>query len=211
MRRPRGFTLIELVVALAVYALLAAALVVTLRNGIRTWERVERVSEQEQRVRFALDVLERDAARALRLTGRNDQEAPPLFTAQAIGFITAQDDGAAQLPRLERVLVRAETLADGTTALVRWSAPYPAPADGPLGHRQVLLAPIEMCRFAYLYADRDAVTLVWQPTWGAAGEESPALPRGIQLTLHAQTDPPLQVTYAYGIPTGALGQLGEHE
>ena len=200
-----AFTLIELIVALAVFAIVGAAVGVTLSNGVRAFHRIHHVSERQQRARFALALIERDAAHALLLTGANDRAAPPVFNDTTLQFITVRYPQATHLPQLERVLIRAEAQPDGTTALVRRAAPYPAPPDGPLGRMQTLLPQIADCRFAYLYYNPTNKQFMWRPAWDATAQPSAALPRGVRVSIRSTTDPPVELSDAVEIPTGLPG------
>ena len=211
VRRRAGLTLIELTVALAIFALLATALVVTLRNGIRTWTRVQQVSARQAQLRFACDTLERDAARAVLLNGANDADTPPLFTETAVSFVIAHNalGVATQLPQLERVLVRPEPQADGTTALIRRTAPYPAPPDGPLGRAQLLLPRLTTCRFTFLYYDVQTQEFTWRPLWEQPVHGAWTLPRGLRVEMGMRGESPLHVTDVSGLPLGVLGTTTE--
>lgn len=204
MRRA-GFTLIELIVALAVFALVGTTVGITLQNGIRAWSRIHRVSEHQQQVRFALALLERDAAHAVLLTGANDADDPPVFNETTLRFVTVQYPHPPRMPRLERVLIRAEAQLDGTTALIRRSAPYPAAPEGALSRARVLLPRITACQFVYLYDNPTTKQFVWRPVWESATPMPKALPRAIRLAIRATADPPLQLQHVVDMPTGVVG------
>lgn len=206
-RQGAGFTLVELIVALAMFATIGGAVGVTLRNGIRSWEQIHRVSDREQRLRFALRLLERDAAQAILLNGANDQQQPPVFTATSLSFVTVDSPSSpeTQMPRLQRVLVRAEAQPDGTQSLVRRAAPYPSSPESSFGRAQVLLTQLQDCRFAYLYRNPTTQQFLWQPTWDPLATPPGALPRGVRLELVGAADQPLAVSHVYEIPVGLLG------
>ena len=199
----RALTLIELTVALAIFALLGTALVVSLRGGIHAWRRIHHAGERAQRLRFALEQLHRDGAHAVLLSGAND--TPPVFTDAQMSFVTATYEPGI-LPRLERVLVRVEPQPDGTVALVRHAAPYPAAPDGAQGRAQILAAPLTACRFTFLYYDEETRAITWQPTWGAVSDVFSPLPRGIRVAMDTAGDPAPHHVYTIGLPLGHPGQ-----
>ena len=63
----RGFTLVELLIALALIGIITLLLFSGLRMGLRSWETVERVSERVADLRIARNVIER-ALRETRAT-----------------------------------------------------------------------------------------------------------------------------------------------
>ena len=209
MRQRNAFTLVELLVALTMFAVLSTALVVALRQGIHTWGRLDRLSEHQAQVRFLLDRLQRDASAAVLLTGAND--TPPLLTERTLGLVTVRTSAEGQPPQLEDVLVRAETQSDQTLALVRRVAPYPAPPDGPLGRAQVLLPRLQNCRWAYLYYNPMTRRIVWRSAWDSAHAFPDALPRGIRLTVQLATGDTTPLVFVYDIPTGVPGFTEESQ
>ena len=64
-RSAAGFTLMEVLVAVTIFAIAAAALFVTFRTGIRSWEAGHSASELFQSARVARDVIQRDLANML--------------------------------------------------------------------------------------------------------------------------------------------------
>ena len=209
MRQRHAFTLVELLVALTMFAVLSTALVVTLRQGIHTWDRLDRLSEHQAQVRFVLDRLQRDASAAVLLTGAND--TPPLLTEQALGLVTVRTGAEGQPPQLEDVLVRTETQPDQTLALVRRVAPYPAPPDGPLGRAQVLLPHLQDCHWAYLYYNPTTHRIIWRSAWDFAQAFPDALPRGIRLTVQPTTGDTPPLVFVYDIPIGVPGLTEESQ
>jgi general secretion pathway protein J len=72
--RSRGFTLVELLIALVMLSIITLLLFSGLRLGSRAWEGVETVSERSADLRLALNIIERGLRQAraveLRLEGR---------------------------------------------------------------------------------------------------------------------------------------------
>ncbi|GEM_PF-4611444 len=197
-----GLTLIELIVALTIFAVLGTALVVTLRNGIAAWQAVEATSRRQQRWQFACDRLQRDVAHAVRLT--NDS-IPQSWTATALQVVTAQRDRD-DIPRLVRVALEANRQQDGSHALLRRSAPYPASLELPWQQEHTMLTGAASLVFEYLYLDASGAP-VWQPVWDAEVQGVDAIPRALRLRVTWAQPPLASASCVAGIPTGSVGKL----
>ncbi len=165
-----GFTLLEVLVALALTALLATALVGMVRLGTIGWERTAaRVSATEGLVR-ADRTLRRQLAAMVPAGALGDiRGRPPLFFGAADGFgWVARTPAAARAPGLYGQRVRSE--AGGGMILESWLLNDPARIDvAPL----FSLAPI---RFAYFGVVGPGSPPAWHARW-AAGPIPPRLVR----------------------------------
>jgi len=207
-----GLTLIELVVAMTMFALLGTALVVTLRNGLRTWDRVQQVSERESQLRWLQRVVGGDLEQVVLLT--DTDELLPQFTAQSLTVVTVEYNAtdarsASASPRLLRTEVAVEAQADDTTAIVRYVAPFPADPRGSFGRKQILIESLSEGTLDYLYRDANTGELIWQPVW-RLDPEKPALPRAIRLTLRStptRSRSPIEEerTDVFSLPLGVVG------
>ena len=94
MRRAHGFTLLELLVALAAFALLAAAAHGTLQSMSQAAVSQREASARLQAMQLALGRLERELAQALPVTARGGRGATALSgSAQSIEFSTLGEAG----------------------------------------------------------------------------------------------------------------------
>jgi prepilin-type N-terminal cleavage/methylation domain-containing protein len=207
MRRSRGFTLIELVIALSIFALIASGLVVTLRNGIRTWHRLIAFSESQGQLRFAVQLLARDAAQANLLTGRND--VLPIFGEQELRFVSTYRDPASGMLRLQHVAWHVRTTETGEQELVRVTAPYPALVDSLWGRTQVMITAVEAVTFRYATIDVNTQVLSWLPLAPLVDDGFPlALPRGVRMILQVQGAATDIDTFDVEIPIGVRAIAG---
>jgi general secretion pathway protein J len=78
--RARGFTLIELIIALALVALITLLLFSGLRLGSRAWDGVDAVSERDAELRSAHGFMDRALMQSRDLTLTIDGEVRQLFT-----------------------------------------------------------------------------------------------------------------------------------
>jgi general secretion pathway protein J len=100
-----GFTLLELLVALAVFGLLLAGLAQGTQYGLRAWQSQMRIAGRSE----DLDAVERALRQMIAMMDPGDSLAPPLFDGSRDGmeFVTVLPDAAAGLPvrRIEAGLV----------------------------------------------------------------------------------------------------------
>ena len=120
--RSAGFTLIELMVTLVIFALVAVTVTLVLQNSAKSKQRTTARIESEQSARAAIDLMARD----IRTAGYGtDQDAGP--PQPAIAYVDAQEIILAQnqLPFPDNGVTPASPLAYNPASL-----PRPAPLDG---------------------------------------------------------------------------------
>ncbi len=81
--RPNGFTLIELIIALALVALITVLLFSGLRLGSRAWDGVDTVAERNAELRSARGFLDRTLSQARDLVLRYDAQDHQVFAGDA--------------------------------------------------------------------------------------------------------------------------------
>ncbi|MDR7229897.1 general secretion pathway protein J [Caulobacter sp. BE264] len=176
----KGFTLIEMMVALLIFALITAAGVAvmssTLNNQTAVRVRVERYAEL-QRMRA---VLKADLSQAAARRTRGEDGLPaltafagvspwaaggPLLAFARRGYENSDQAPRASLQYVEYALVEGRLERRARPAL-----------DGArLGPAQVLLTGVESIQSAYLFDG------VWRPTW--RGEATADIPAAVRLTM----------------------------
>jgi general secretion pathway protein J len=115
MRR-NGFTLLELLVALAVFGLLVTGLTQGVQYGLRAWQSQVRIAGRSE----DLDAVDRALRQMIAVMDPGDSLAPPPFfgSHDRVEFVTVLPDAAAGLP-VRRV--EAGLLVDQSRRLVlRW-------------------------------------------------------------------------------------------
>ncbi len=198
MRRPpeRGFTLIELVLALSIVAVMVTILFGALRVGLRAWQRGEERAETLQHMRSLTQLLEQALAGAYTFLGQSDKDTPPqvLFKGETdrLSFVTI----APPMPLPGSIAFTAVSLSmDGGAAPALAIREKALPNFDPFEAvpPSVVDPAVTAVRFRYL---RDAGGS-WEDTWD--GEQERALPRAVELTLtvmvngRVEVEPPMTV------------------
>jgi hypothetical protein len=199
-------TLIELLIASTMIAILFVGLGAHLRGGITVWRRATGEIEKLQRRRAALDRLSQELASAFVCTAGEGQDggggdAPPLpaaeFSAQRLAWFASVPSGGT---RTVRFLQYACGTVEDTTALWRTSLPVAVARDGSAVTAEPAL---EGCanlsaRYAYLAsAQGSAVPLEWRPVW----IEADKLPRLVEISLALEDETLRRIVV---VPAGVL-------
>ena len=195
----QGFTLVEMLVALAIFAMLSAAGVLLLRASIATQSGISARLDDSGGINRLTAMLSREFATAQPRPSRDTQgQLRPALdgTATSVAFIHASA-GSDSGPALARV----SYALDGTT-LVRRSSPA---LDGARdGDPAILLRDIS--RVAMRYRGTDGS---WSDTWVA--DDAARLPRAVEFTVQRSNGAPLTIRFLVapdGIaPEGQAGGL----
>lgn len=183
MRRgQRGFTLIELVLALSIVAVMLTVLFSGLRVSLRAWSRGEERAESLQHGRGLTQLVEQALAGTYPFQGRLEQNAQPqlLFVGEAdrLSFVTVSPPITLRAP----VAFTAVTLSAGAGSAPALTIREKAlPNFDPFEEvAPSLVDPsVTGVRFRYLRGADGA----WEDTWDVAQEQT--LPRAIEVTLTA--------------------------
>ncbi len=160
-----GFTLVELLVALALFSLLCTLLFGNVRFGMRAWQYGAVHSEQVDHTTVVQGVLRRliEEAYPLFLTGDPTHPHVDFNGAQtSLDFLSSAPTAAGVGPQY-RFLVAADKVG-GKTDLVMTSRPELASA-GDATTRTVLLADIERIEFFYFGATLSDSAAQWRNEW----------------------------------------------
>lgn len=182
----RGFTLVELLVALAIFAMVSAAGVVLLRSSIDTQTAVSKRLSEGGGVNRLRAILASELASAQPRPVRDQSGNPlPAFVGESggIGFVHASDSGG-----IEGALGRSQYRLEGG-ALVRQAS---GAVDGANpGEPAPLVRDVTAARWRYRSLD-GGWSDAWQP------DDPARLPRAVELTLERRGGAPLVLRFLVG-------------
>lgn len=208
----KGFTLLELMLALTITAMIGVILLGAFRIGIRAWEKGERDTEKHQRQRMVLNMMrEQIVAISLPKIENNDQ-SPFLLQGDMQNLELVSRRSLLNADRDEMVKARYTVDSQETEERKQllyfetnklWMRDY---ADGSGNERaeadvHELIQDAYRIQFEYLDTKdvsgieevEDAVdNFTWLPEWNS--EQNTGFPRAVRITLIPEPDtPPLRV------------------
>ena len=209
MRAParRGFTLIELIIAGTMMAVLFVGLASHLQGGMAVWRLATTTTARQQRERVALERLARDLANSFVYDARGSSQPAPQFGAHALTWFTVSARNAGGPPAVRIVRYECARVGD-TVGLWRTSQSVSEVRAG-RGPTPVLLLPdcdALSIRYAYLPASASGgpggseEPLVWFPDWQDGGTRE--LPKLLEASMHFGSGRARQRILA--IPVGVL-------
>jgi general secretion pathway protein J len=169
-RRQRGFTLVEMLIALSISVLLVTLVYAALRTGMRSWEATQQQVARSDDQRIGWLFLERTLNQTRPVADPHSDQNTPLFEghAEALRFV-ADMPSYLGLGGLYLVELLPESNADGDrlilrrTLMSRYRLQGPDAEDNP---QQAVLAPhLGEVRFAYYGTDDNANEPGWRDQW----------------------------------------------
>jgi len=209
MKRPAGFTFLEVIISLTIMSLVVVAIYGALRLGIQAAERGEERREENQRMRAALSFIRRQLKSAYPYPVQDQGESFIYFIGgrEGVSFISsASRPEAGGFEKVTYVL-------QGQELWVRTSAPvFPADLvedrEGALSQESLVLTGVEKISWEYLWEMGDRVE--WRQEW--KGKEERTIPAAVRVTWRAQKGGLTQdwqmvvPIAAYAPPQGIIGR-----
>ncbi len=196
MTRARGFTLVEVLIALAIVGLLLTIAFSGLRVALTAWTRGEDRAEAHQHVRAVAFTLGRALGAASPYRGAKGEapESVILFTGdeKRLEFVTQAPPLPLQAPVAFTAVVIALGEDDEPGLVVRERA---LPNRDPFTKAEIVMRDPSVTSLAFKFQNAEGE---WVDAWDA--QEQKALPRGVQVRLgatvngRAQAMPPISVT-----------------
>ena len=196
MRRSRGFTLVELLIALAIVGLLLTIAFSGLRVAMAAWTRGEDRAEAHQHVRALAFTLARalGAAYPYRAAKGEAPEVVMLFNGaeQKLEFVTQTPPLPLQAPVAFTAVVISLESGEETGLILRERA---LPNRDPFTKGEIVMRDPSVTSLTFKFQNDDGE---WVDSWD--GQEMKMIPRGVQLSLAAtlngrtHTLPPITVT-----------------
>ena len=161
-RRPRGFTLLEMLITISLMALVAGAVVASVAGGFRVWRRVAVYGVHEQASLLAFEGLRRDLHSAMPFKLVPFSGAYDEMTFAAVGRNPHEPDAVKELGREGYYL---DAVHD---VLCRSFAPYRRSDEVRLKDRcEVVLEHVQRLRFDYFGAEQGTQEAAWTQSWDA--------------------------------------------
>lgn len=192
--RLRGFTLIELTIAMTIFAVIAVSIYATLNAGSRVWTRANPLIEANQASRFFFDNVSRDLKNIIKYS-----ESDPVFEGDArrISFMTLVESWREGLRQLEVARVT-YSLDTDTASIKRTVAGITEGFDENNPVSSEIIKNLKPDDFAFEYCYKEAGSGEdYSYAWSGAWNDTTKIPRGVRIKLGA-----LKKTIF--IPTGEL-------
>lgn len=181
--KTQGFTLLEILVALAVFSILATLTSSIMYYAFNTRARVMTQAERLVKLQLAVSMLERDTTQVInRAIHGNEQRLFPVFTGQSDyteftrgGFINAQV--IEKRSTLKRIALKCTN-----HQLIRKSWRTLDTTDRTDSREKILLDNIENCHFAYLNKHLQILP-EWHENVTQNDQQEEVLPKAIQLSF----------------------------
>src|SRR5262249_23357287 len=181
-----GFTLAEMLVALALFALLATLLFSNVRFGVQAWAIGSARTEQIDQIGATHHLMRRIIANAYPLALRDDPTRVRIDfddTKNAISLLAAAPVALRARGRF-RFTISSESRGDGIDLMMTALRDLAATHSRASPARTLLLADLAQVEFAYFGAPRPGQAAEWDDTWTDLAE----LPKLIRLRARFRDD-----------------------
>jgi len=181
--RPKGFTLIEILIALTVFAILATITSSTLYYAFSTRTRVNALSERLNALQMAVSLIQQDTIQAVERSIRgNEMRLFPAFVGQT-RYLELTRDGFVNPQSLEKrsTLKRiALVCKDGALMHRTWNSLDPK--DRAVYEDKLLIDNLSDCHFGYLNQSLQILP-EWREQAVSENQREEPLPKAIQINL----------------------------
>lgn len=207
--REKGFTFVELIVAVTIFSIIAVSIYSTFSAGLRVWRRTNPVIEANQSARFFFNIIAMDLKNAVKYTAAKDE---PNFEGddKRIAFITLVDmpaeDGRAR-KELAKVIYELKAVTEEKKeryALIRSVAAAGEALDEKKAFPSEVMSVASEKDFGFKYAyiegspkDKE-YSYRWKDEWEE--EDRTNIPRGVKIKAGS-------FEKTVFIPMGSLGDI----
>jgi len=203
----RGFTFIELLIAVSIFAVAAIALYSTFFAGISVWRRSGKSGDIYQDIRFVVEDMTKDFKNTIYYTKEKESIFRFSGTAEEVAFVTLEGLFLEKDVSRKELVKVAYRFDDGRGELIMARADKSIGFDIKKAKEEILLKDVEDFKFEYCYdsGDEDKPYL-WKEEWK---DENLRIPRGIRVSFRIKAEKekePLKFTKTIFIPIGVLGE-----
>jgi general secretion pathway protein J len=202
----RGFTLLELVIALTIVTVIVVIIFGALRIGIRAWEKGEQDVDIRQRQRIVLDLIKRQLASTCvsEVRARDQQIAPIKGDSKSIEFVSEMSLTSGSKSGMVFVKYNIKREKEGhkehlifyerNVAVLDKKMGAGSPEEGDYSE---LMSGMKSMVFEYLKVRPDEAASTWQKNWDP--EVDKGVPRAVRVTLEEDdAKPPIYVIAGAG-------------
>lgn len=187
-----GFTLLEMLIAVTLVALMAVSLWAVFGISIRSWSRGTEFIDANQRHRSILDMVQKQIASAFGIFAQAEMQPgflPDLYfngKEDSLGFVSLNSLRFQNSPGLTLVIYEVAPDSNGGFSLVEKEAPYLGQiSDQEAAASQSAPAPVfenlSSCTFKYLDDGEDETSSAWVNEWD--GEQMGRMPRAVSISM----------------------------
>jgi prepilin-type N-terminal cleavage/methylation domain-containing protein len=188
-----GFTLVEMLIATSLMALVAGTIVAALAGGFRVWRRASEFGSHEQASLVAFDGVRRDLHNIRRFALVPFEGVYDQFTFPAAGQEVSDPAAPQEIGRLGYFLDERHDL------LCRSFVPYRlVKRVRPRDRCQTLLEGVQRVRFEYFGAQEHTETASWSQRWEST---TPPLAIRAALVIQENGQPPTTHSFVVYLPT----------
>jgi prepilin-type N-terminal cleavage/methylation domain-containing protein len=203
--RHAAFTLLEIMLAITILAMVATAVYATWSAGLAGWKRSATITENLQRERVVMEMLTELTQSAVFFVSKDSlyevQGTREAQTGDSISFVTASDlllpQTEAMAGAMRRVTISMGRDTRGRPFLGIANAPALQPEKSPETVTHILSA--DVCGFAVRYRDPRSVS--WSEEWGDAGLIPSAVEYTVAFGSNDGRTPPVVVTRTVELST----------
>ena len=169
-----GFTLLEVLIAFTIVAMIASVLVGIIRLGIRSWENGHDRVEKYQHLRVFTEQIIED----IRSAYRTDSEKVTSFIGES-GKVTFHTAASGLRPQSDRYGIRRVSYYVGSEGRLIMEENYPFDEEVESSEALTLYEGVEKLGFRYFQIKKDSQE--WVDEWDS--KESQGLPGAVEITL----------------------------
>lgn len=192
----KGFTFVELIVAVTIFAIIASSVYAVFGTGLRVWRKMNPVVENNQSARAFFFTIDRDLKNmvAYQIDGVNFKGGPG-----RVAFMTLVEVSGTDVPLHSELAQVVYSLDKDTRTIKRLVATREKGLDEAKAKTEVMLTGVDEKAFGFEYGYKASFSGAgsrydWKDKW----EEEAKIPRGVRIKLKGF----VKMVF---IPTGMLG------